>query len=188
MGKPMSRNLLKAGHQLVVFDIDQEAVEERKQAGAEAGASPKDVATKANTIVTMLSNSPQAKVVVLGKDGVIEGAQRNSIVADMSSIAPLVVRKVSAALTQKDSYVGRAGERRPAKGHRWQPFYHGRWGAGRFLPEDMEVFSHAVAGSDRVDRLAGVCRTGHRPGRCLRGGSLKFIGSSTMASESGTSA
>jgi len=101
MGKPMSRNLLKAGHQLVVFDIDQEAVEELKQAGAEAGDSPKDVASKANTIVTMLPNSPQVKVVVLGKDGVIEGAQRNSIVVDMSSIAPLVAREVSAALAQK---------------------------------------------------------------------------------------
>lgn len=101
MGKPMSKNLLKAGHQLVVFDINEDAVEELKQAGAEVGSSPKDVASKTNIIITMLPNSPQVKAVVLGKDGVIEGAQKGSIVVDMSSIAPLVSREVSGALAQK---------------------------------------------------------------------------------------
>jgi 2-hydroxy-3-oxopropionate reductase len=101
MGKPMSKNLLKAGHQLVIFDINEEAVEEVKQAGAEVGSSPKDVASKTNIIITMLPNSPQVKAVVLGKDGVIEGAQKGSIVVDMSSIAPLVSREVSEALAQK---------------------------------------------------------------------------------------
>lgn len=101
MGKPMSKNLLKAGHQLVIFDIDMAAVEEVKQAGAEVGDSPGDVASRANIIITMLPNSPQVKAVVLGKDGVIEGAQKGSIVVDMSSIAPLVAREVSAALAEK---------------------------------------------------------------------------------------
>jgi len=101
MGKPMSKNLLKAGHQLVIFDINADAVEELKQAGAEVGISPKDVASKTNIIITMLPNSPQVKAVVLGKDGVIEGAQKGSIVVDMSSIAPLVSREVSEALAQK---------------------------------------------------------------------------------------
>ncbi len=101
MGKPMSKNLLKAGHQLVIFDINEDAVAELKQAGAEVGSSPKDVASKTNIIITMLPNSPQVKAVVLGKDGVIEGAQKGSIVVDMSSIAPLVSREVSEALAQK---------------------------------------------------------------------------------------
>jgi len=101
MGKPMSKNLIKAGHELVVFDIDKVALEELKQAGAEIAVSPRDAASKANTIITMLPNSPQVKAVVLGKDGVIEGAQKGSIVVDMSSIAPLVAREVSAALAQK---------------------------------------------------------------------------------------
>ncbi|MFZ0050933.1 MAG: 2-hydroxy-3-oxopropionate reductase [Desulfobaccales bacterium] len=101
MGKPMSKNLLKAGHQLVIFDINADAVEELKQAGAEVGISPKDVASKTNIIITMLPNSPQVKAVILGKDGVIEGAQKGSIVVDMSSIAPLVSREVSEALAQK---------------------------------------------------------------------------------------
>jgi len=101
MGKPMSKNLLKAGHSLIVFDINKAAVEEVKQAGAEVGSSPKDVASKAKIIITMLPNSPQVKAVVLGKDGVIEGAQKGSLVVDMSSIAPLVAREVADALALK---------------------------------------------------------------------------------------
>ncbi|MGA3127367.1 MAG: 2-hydroxy-3-oxopropionate reductase [Candidatus Korobacteraceae bacterium] len=101
MGLPMSKNLLKAGHSLVVFDINKAAVEELKQAGAEVGTSAKDVASKTNIIITMLPNSPQVKVVVLGENGVIEGAAKGSIVVDMSSIAPLVSREVSEALAKK---------------------------------------------------------------------------------------
>jgi 2-hydroxy-3-oxopropionate reductase len=97
----MSKNLLKAGHQLVVFDIDKAAVEELEKAGAEVGISPRDVASKAGTIITMLPNGPQVKEVVLGKDGVIEGAQKGSIVVDMSSIAPLASREISGVLAQK---------------------------------------------------------------------------------------
>jgi phosphoglycerate dehydrogenase-like enzyme len=98
MGKPMSRNLLKAGFQLVIYDIDKAPVEELKQAGAEVGASPMDVAAKTHVIITMLPNSPHVKAAVLGKDGVIEGAHKGSIVVDMSSITPIVSRKISEAL------------------------------------------------------------------------------------------
>jgi len=101
MGKPMSKNLLKAGHSLVIYDIVKEAVEEVRQAGAEVGTSPKDVASKTNIIITMLPNSPQVKAVVLGENGVIEGAQKGAIVVDMSSIAPLVSREVATALAAK---------------------------------------------------------------------------------------
>jgi 2-hydroxy-3-oxopropionate reductase len=101
MGKPMSRNLLKAGHQLVIYDIDKAPVDELKQAGAEVGASPMDVAAKASVIITMLPNSPEVKAVVLGKDGVIEGATKGSIVVDMSSITPIVSREISEALARK---------------------------------------------------------------------------------------
>jgi 2-hydroxy-3-oxopropionate reductase len=101
MGKPMCKNLLKAGHTLVVYDIDNAPVQELAQAGAEAGASPKDVASTADIVITMLPDSAQVKAVVLGKDGVIEGARKGSIVVDMSSIAPLVSREVSAALAER---------------------------------------------------------------------------------------
>jgi 2-hydroxy-3-oxopropionate reductase len=101
MGKPMSRNLLKAGFQLVVYDIDKVPVEELKQAGAEVGASPMDVGAKTHVVITMLPNSPHVKAAVLGKDGVIEGALKGSIVVDMSSITPIVSREISEALAQK---------------------------------------------------------------------------------------
>jgi 2-hydroxy-3-oxopropionate reductase len=101
MGKPMSKNLLKAGHQLVICDINKDAVEELKQAGAEVAGSPKEVASQTNIIITMLPNSPHVKQVVLGKDGIVEGAKKGCIVADMSSIAPLVSREVHDALAEK---------------------------------------------------------------------------------------
>lgn len=101
MGKPMSKNLIKAGYQLVVYDIREEAVAEVVQAGAEAGTSTKDVASKTEVIITMLPNSPHVKDVVLGENGVIEGAKEGSIVIDMSSIAPLISREVGEKLAQK---------------------------------------------------------------------------------------
>jgi 2-hydroxy-3-oxopropionate reductase len=101
MGLPMSKNLLKAGHKLIVCDINKAAVEELKSAGAEVGTSPRDVASKAKIIITMLPNSPQVKTVVLGPNGVIEGAEKGALVVDMSSIAPLVSREVAEALAVK---------------------------------------------------------------------------------------
>ena len=101
MGKPMSRNLLKAGHQLVVFDIDSSAISDLQKAGAEPGASPKDVAARSEIIITMLPNTPIVKAVILGKDGVIEGARNGAIVIDMSSVAPQASQEITAALAQK---------------------------------------------------------------------------------------
>ena len=101
MGKPMSKNLLKAGCDLVVFDINKEAVAEVASLGASVGSSPKDVAEKCEYIITMLPNSPHVKTVVLGENGVIEGAKPGSIVIDMSSIAPLVSKEVFEKLAAK---------------------------------------------------------------------------------------
>ena len=101
MGEPMSRNLLKAGHQLVVFDINQSKVEALEKAGAEVGTSPRDVASRTDIVITMLPDSSVVKAVVLGNDGVIEGARKGSIVVDMSSIAPLVSREIAETLALK---------------------------------------------------------------------------------------
>jgi 2-hydroxy-3-oxopropionate reductase len=101
MGKPMSKNLLKAGYKLVVYDIVPKPLEELKQAGAEIGTSPSDVASKADVIITMLPNSPHVKQAILGEKGVAEGAKRDALVVDMSSIAPLVAREVGAELAKK---------------------------------------------------------------------------------------
>jgi 2-hydroxy-3-oxopropionate reductase len=101
MGKPMSKNLLKAGHELVVCDIGKAAVDEVVAAGAKAAATPRDVAKQVDVIITMLPNSPQVKQVVLGENGVIEGAKTGMTVIDMSSIAPLVSREIAAKLAEK---------------------------------------------------------------------------------------
>ncbi len=101
MGKPMSKNLIKAGHELFVCDVVKTAVDEVVAAGAKAAATPKEVAKQADYIITMLPNSPQVTQVVLGENGVIEGARSGAIVIDMSSIAPLVSREVAKRLSEK---------------------------------------------------------------------------------------
>ena len=94
MGKPMSKNLLKAGYDLVVMDVNQEAVAEVSAAGAATADSPKALAEQTEIIITMLPNSPHVKEVVLGKNGVIEGAKSGTVVIDMSSIAPLASKEI----------------------------------------------------------------------------------------------
>ena len=101
MGKPMAKNLLKAGYELVVYDILAAPVKEVVAAGAKAGTSSKDVAAWGDVIITMLPNSPHVKEAILGKNGVIEGAKPGSIVVDMSSIAPLAAQEVAAELARK---------------------------------------------------------------------------------------
>ena len=101
MGKPMAKNLLKAGYKLVVYDINKQPVRELVEAGAEEGLSPKDVAERVDVVITMLPNSPHVKEVILGKNGVLEGARPGSIIVDMSSIAPLVSKEVAAKAKEK---------------------------------------------------------------------------------------
>ena len=88
MGKPMVRNLLKAGHQVVVYDIVKESVDDAVSAGAVAATSAKEVAESCKHVITMLPNSPHVKTAVLGANGVLDGAKEGSILIDMSSIAP----------------------------------------------------------------------------------------------------
>jgi 2-hydroxy-3-oxopropionate reductase len=100
MGKPMSKNLLKAGYELTVLSRNKNA-RELVEAGARAAESPKAVAEQTDVIITMLPNSPQVKEVVLGEDGVIEGARKGAVVIDMSSIAPLVSREIAEKLAAR---------------------------------------------------------------------------------------
>lgn len=101
MGKPMSRNLLKAGHELVVYDIVQGAVDEIVAAGAARGESAADVAARSEITITMLPDGPEVEAAVTGPGGVLGGAIAGSIVVDMSSISPLVAQKVAAACAAK---------------------------------------------------------------------------------------
>jgi 2-hydroxy-3-oxopropionate reductase len=101
MGKPMVRNLIKAGFKPVVYDISKEAVKDVVASGASEGLSSKDVASRSEVIITMLPNSPHVKEAILGDEGVIEGAKPGSLVIDMSSIAPLTAREVYGKLKEK---------------------------------------------------------------------------------------
>ncbi len=101
MGKPMSRNLLKAGYELVVYDIVPALVEELAAAGAARGASPKDVAARTDIVITMLPDGPEVEQVILGPDGILDGARPGLIVVDMSSISPLVAQRAGAECARR---------------------------------------------------------------------------------------
>jgi 2-hydroxy-3-oxopropionate reductase len=101
MGRPMARNLLKAGYSLVVHSRSRGPVDEIAGAGAKVGTSSRDVAAQCEVLITMLPNSPEVEQVVLGRDGVIEGARPGMILLDMSTISPVVSQKVGAALAAK---------------------------------------------------------------------------------------
>ncbi len=97
MGRPMAKNLLKAGYDLVVYDKFA-PLDDVVAAGAKAGTSNQDVAAQSDVIITMLPNSPHVKEAILGKAGVIDGAKAGAIVVDMSSIAPAASQEIGAAL------------------------------------------------------------------------------------------
>ena len=101
MGKPMSRNLIKAGHQVVVYDIVPELVAEMASSGASAGKSAMDVAARSDVTITMVPDGPEVEAAVLGPEGALEGAKPGSIFVDMSSISPIVAQKVGAACAAK---------------------------------------------------------------------------------------
>ncbi|PRX21800.1 tartronate semialdehyde reductase [Orenia metallireducens] len=101
MGKPMAKNLMDAGHEMIVLDINQDVLKEMKEYGAELAATPKEIAENSEVIITMLPNSPHVKAVVLGENGVIEGVKEGQVLIDMSSISPLVSQEVAAELEKK---------------------------------------------------------------------------------------
>jgi 2-hydroxy-3-oxopropionate reductase len=101
MGKPMAKNLLKAGFFLVVFNRSKGPVEDLVKEGALSIDSPKRVAEQSEVIITMLPDSPEVKEVILGRDGVIDGIKPGSVVIDMSSISPLVTQEIAKALKGK---------------------------------------------------------------------------------------
>lgn len=101
MGKPMAKNLLKAGYPLLVYDIHREKMEELMGEGAKGAGSSKEVAQGSEVVITMLPDSPDVERAVLGPEGVLEGAREGMVLIDMSSINPLVARRVAAEAAQK---------------------------------------------------------------------------------------
>ncbi|MCI8887173.1 MAG: 2-hydroxy-3-oxopropionate reductase [Hungatella sp.] len=101
MGRPMSKNLVKAGHELVVFDFNKEAVADLVSCGAEAAENGKEVAQKCDVVITMVPNSPHVRAAVLGENGVADGAHEGSVVIDMSSIDPTESKAIGGELAKK---------------------------------------------------------------------------------------
>jgi 2-hydroxy-3-oxopropionate reductase len=101
MGRPMSKNLLKAGHEIVCFDPNKGAVADVAAAGGKAAASIAEVAGTCRFIITMLPNSPQVAAVAFDEGGIADNAERGTLLADMSSIAPLAARDIHKRLAEK---------------------------------------------------------------------------------------
>ena len=101
MGKPMCRNLMKAGYEAVVYNRSKASVEELAAEGAQAAGSPAEVAENCQVIITMLPNSPQVREVCLGENGIASAAKEGTIVIDMSSIDPVQSKEIGAELSKK---------------------------------------------------------------------------------------
>src|SRR6202521_3634023 len=101
MGKPMAKNLLKAGHSVTVYELVPSGMDEGAAAGAGKGSTPKDVAGRTDIVITMVPDGPEVEQAVLGPNGVLEGARKGAVVVDMSSISPMVSQKVGAACEAK---------------------------------------------------------------------------------------
>ena len=88
MGKPMVRNLLKAGIEVTAYDINSAAVEEMTKAGAKSAATPKDTAKGQDVVITMVPNGKIVEALLTGDDGILAGVEAGTIIADMSSVTP----------------------------------------------------------------------------------------------------
>ena len=97
MGKPMAKNLLKAGFELTVYNRSRPPVEELVSEGATDASSAAACAGQADVVVTMLPDSPDSEMVILGNDGALSGAREGAVIVDMSSIAPGISQKIAAA-------------------------------------------------------------------------------------------
>ncbi len=101
MGRPMAKNLVKAGHDVVVFDFNKEAVADLVSCGAASAETGKDVASQVEVVITMVPNSPHVRAAVLGENGVADGAKEGTVVIDMSSIDPTESKAIGAELAKK---------------------------------------------------------------------------------------
>jgi 2-hydroxy-3-oxopropionate reductase len=101
MGKPMARNLIRAGFSLVVHNRSRAAVDELVQAGATAASSPHELARQVDTIITMLPNSPDVELVAIGPNGLKDGVKPGQLFIDMSTINPIVSQQIARELAPR---------------------------------------------------------------------------------------
>ncbi|MEC9098636.1 MAG: 2-hydroxy-3-oxopropionate reductase [SAR202 cluster bacterium] len=101
MGKPMAKNLMKAGYELYVYDLFPDPVAELEKEGAKGCKSAAEASSNTNITITMVQDGPQAESAILGENGVSDGASEGHLVVDMSSIAPGVSQRIGAGCTEK---------------------------------------------------------------------------------------
>ena len=101
MGAPMAGNVVEAGHSLVVHSRSPEPVDALAEAGAETAQSPREVAERADVVITMLPDSPAVEAVVFGDDGVLAGASEGDLLVDMSTIHPTVSVAIAQAAAER---------------------------------------------------------------------------------------
>jgi 2-hydroxy-3-oxopropionate reductase len=101
MGTPMSKNLMKAGFEVVVWNRTPSKAQPIVEQGARLASSPKDVASQSQVIITMLTGSKEVEEVILGSNGVLEGMRAGCVVIDMSTISPAVSRAVASKVAAK---------------------------------------------------------------------------------------
>ncbi len=101
MGRPMAQNLLKAAYPLSVYARRPDMMQALTSQGATACDSPQAVASQSNVIITMVSDTPDVEQVILGDNGIIHGAQTDSVVIDMSTISPSATRRIAEILAKR---------------------------------------------------------------------------------------
>ena len=101
MGKPMCKNIIKAGHEVSFYSRHDDVVKELEALGAKGKKNAAEVAQASEVVITMVPNSPQVREVALGKDGIVEGGEAGLVVIDMSSIDPVETRSIGAELAKK---------------------------------------------------------------------------------------
>jgi len=97
MGKPMATNLLKAGYELTINDVNSDAMADLKQLGAQTAANPREVAENSEIVLTSLPTPQIVEKVVCGPDGILAGAKEGLIFVDLSTVTPETIRKISSA-------------------------------------------------------------------------------------------
>src|SRR2546421_7691470 len=100
MGRPMAHNLLKVGYSLIVFDRHPETTAELVASGASLSKHMKEIAAKSDILITMLPDSHQVEEVLTNQEGVLAGTHQGLIVIDMSTISPVVTRRIAHQLAQ----------------------------------------------------------------------------------------
>jgi len=182
MGAPMARNILAAGHELIVFDLSDKSVAALKSAGARAAGSPREVAEGSDFVITMLPDSPDVERVASGPEGIVAGLGPGKVYIDMSTIDPETTRRIGVLVAATgadmiDSPVGKTADAavagkltlmvggpaqvvercRPLLACMGSDFFHcGDLGAGQTMKLLNNLLAQAVGAASTETLVAGV--------------------------------